>query len=91
MAMTPRERNLAEIDLVALRHGLTRHDLLGRARTKKVSIARKQCYQILRDRGMSYPQIGAFFGRHYTTVLDSLPITRADRPSIYAGVTAGLI
>jgi chromosomal replication initiation ATPase DnaA len=73
--MTPRERTLADIGLIALRHGLTRHDVLGRAQTYKIYAARRECYRMLRDRGMHLERIGEIFGRHHTTILAGLKLS----------------
>jgi chromosomal replication initiation ATPase DnaA len=89
--VTPRERNLADIGLIALRHGFTRHDLLGKKRSNKLTEARAKCYQMLRDRGLSYPQIGGIFNRHHTTIMYSYPKARADKPCDCSGASAGLI
>jgi chromosomal replication initiation ATPase DnaA len=89
--MTPRERNMADISQIALRHGLTHHDVLGRSRTAKVMVARREAYQLLRSRGQSYPQIGALFGRHHTTVMDAMGDSKKARLYPSFGASAGLI
>jgi chromosomal replication initiation ATPase DnaA len=54
---------------------LTRHDVLGRAQTYKIYAARRECYRMLRDRGMRLERIGDIFGRHHTTILEGLKLS----------------
>ena len=69
--MTPRERTLADIGLIALRHGLTRYDILGHDRRSHVVAARAEAACYLRDKGRSYPEIGRDLGnRHHTTIMN---------------------
>ena len=69
--MTPRERTLADIGLIALRHGLTRYDILGHDRRSHVVRARAEAACFLRGKGRSYPEIGRDLGnRHHTTIMN---------------------
>lgn len=68
--MTPRERNLADIGLIALRFNLTRWDVLGRSHKRKVVDARRAVVMHYRAQGKSFPEIGAIIGRHHTSVMN---------------------
>lgn len=63
---------LGLVDHVAEAHHVTRGDVLGRGRTKRVAQARHAVMRALRDMGMSYPEIGRLLGRDHTTVLAAL-------------------
>ena len=54
---------------IAARRNVLPEDILGRRRGKLVMAARKDLYVALRERGMSYPEIGAMLDRDHTTVL----------------------
>lgn len=66
---TPYERAMDEIGLIALRHGITRDDILSRKKSRHIVEARNHCFWHFRQSGKSYPQIGRFFNRDHTTVL----------------------
>lgn len=51
--MTPAD----QIDLIAMRYGVTRHDVLSRNLKRQVVNARQHCYWHFRERGNSYPAI----------------------------------
>lgn len=51
--MTPSD----QIGLIAMRYGVTRHDVLGPSRKRKIIDARQHCYWHFRERGNSYPTI----------------------------------
>ena len=56
--------------IVAAEYGLPSAELIGRGRTKSVSEARQMAYCLLRDFAkMSFPEIGAAFGRDHTTIM----------------------
>jgi chromosomal replication initiation ATPase DnaA len=92
VAVTPRERNLSDIGLIALRYGLTRQDVLGSSRAKKVIEVRQECAAFL-HRTMSHSAIGRLMGRHPSTILHSIAAhrKRSFRLPVNAGTTAGLI
>lgn len=46
-----------QIGLIAMRYGVTRHDVLSRNRKRQVVNARQHCYWHFRERGNSYPAI----------------------------------
>jgi len=66
---TPYERAMDEIGLIALRHGVTRKDILGRSKADHVVLARHHCFWHFRQQGRSLPQIGRLMRRDHTTVL----------------------
>ena len=89
--MTPKERNLADIGLIALRHGLTRFDILGRGRTRKVVRARQDCVFMFYNKGFSLTSIGRIMDRNHTTIMFSLgQYKKRTNPGI-PGASAGLI
>ncbi len=64
---------------VALKHGFTLYDLIGRSKKGPVCRARHEAFARLyalrgegRDDPFSLPSIGAFFGRDHTTILSGL-------------------
>lgn len=91
--MTPREKSLSDIGLVALKHGLTRHDILGRVKTTHICRARHEAYYHFRRKGWSYPEIGRLFGRDHSTIIYGVEKHQkvAFALPVNAGVTAGLI
>lgn len=88
--MTPRERNLADIGLIALRYGLTRQDILNHhgKRCLRVNDARRDVALHFRAKNYSWPKIGRIVGRDHSTV-----IHWATKPGMQGvpGVSAGLI
>jgi chromosomal replication initiation ATPase DnaA len=90
--MTPRERTLADIGLIALRHGLTRQDIMGRSKARHISIARQHCYWHFRQKDMSYPQIARAMGlADHTTVIHGVKMHIARNSFALAGYSEGLI
>lgn len=68
--MTPRERYLADIGLIALRHGVTRQDVLKRhSRCPKVRKARMAVALHLREQGMSWSKMGRLCDRNHSTLM----------------------
>ncbi len=57
------------LDGVAGFYGLTRQALLSRRRTAEVAQARQITMLLLRERGLSYAQVGRLLGRDHATVL----------------------
>ncbi len=66
--MTPRERNLADIGLIALRHGLTRHDVLGRSRKPIAVAVRRECAEHFVAKGKGWSEIGRIMQRDHSSV-----------------------
>jgi chromosomal replication initiation ATPase DnaA len=54
---------------IASRHGVRVQDMLGRSRQRHLVAPRTDLYVALRAQGWSYPAIGEFVGRHYTTII----------------------
>lgn len=80
--MTPRVSQA--IDAAAAAHGVTREDILGRARNRRAFVARREAMRAIRaytraDGSPIYSlhQVAAVFGRHHTTVLAALKSTSA--------------
>ena len=70
--MTPRERNLAEIDAIAELHGYTVEDILGRSRPKQLVEVRRKCVVRMRSKGYSTTEIGRIMNRDHSTIVHSL-------------------
>lgn len=63
---------LGLVDHIAEAHHVTRGDVLGRGRTKRVAAARHAVMRAMRDMGMSYPEIGGLLDRDHSTVMAAL-------------------
>ncbi len=70
--MTPRERNLADINEIAEAHGYTVEDVLGPLRHKKLVAVRRLCALMFRDRGYSTTETGRILNRCHTTICHAL-------------------
>jgi len=70
--MTPRERNLAEIDAIAELHGYTVEDILGKSKVRPLVEVRRKCVVRLRKKGYSTTEIGRIMQRDHSTILHSL-------------------
>ena len=67
--MSPHERVMADIGLIALRHGLTRHDILSVDKRSKVVDARAECARYFRAQGRTLADIGRILGgRDHSTI-----------------------
>lgn len=68
--MTPRERYLADIGLIALRHGVTREQVLKHhSRCPKVRQARRDVALHFRNQGMTWIKIGRICNRDHSTLV----------------------
>lgn len=85
---TPRERNLADIGLIALKHGVTRHDVIGKSRLKKIMPARLECARHFRDKGLGVTEIGRIMRRDHSTIRHMLKIGTS---SAVAGASEELV
>jgi hypothetical protein len=65
----------------AHRFGTTPLEIDGSGRTQSVALARKVYMFLLRDMGLSYPEIGAKTGRDHTTVMSACDSVR-QRPEL---------
>lgn len=65
---------MGSIEALARRHGLTKEDLIGQNRARRIAWPRQEAMHMLRHRwGLSLPRIGQLLGgRHHTTVLDGI-------------------
>lgn len=70
--MTPREKNLAAIDVIAQRHGYSLADILGRSRTKRLVHVRRLCVLMLRRKQYSTSEIGRVMCRDHSTIVHAL-------------------
>lgn len=89
---TPRERNLADIGIIAFRHGCTRQDILGTSKLRYLVEARWDCITLFRQRGMSTTEIGRLMNRNHSTIVHALQKMSLRKPDNgTAGASAGLI
>jgi chromosomal replication initiation ATPase DnaA len=70
--MTPREKNLAEIDAIAELYGYTAEDVLGKSKLKALVAVRRKCIVWLRGKGYSTTEIGRIMHRDHSTIVHSL-------------------
>jgi len=70
--MTPREKNLAEIDAIAELYGYTLEDILGKSKLKELVAVRRKCIVWLRGKGYSTTEIGRIMNRDHTTIVHAL-------------------
>ena len=70
--MTPREKNLAEIDAIAELYGYTLEDILGKSKLKELVAVRRKCVVWLREKGYSTTEIGRIMNRDHSTIVHSL-------------------
>lgn len=75
---------MASIESVARSYGLTKEELIGHNRERRVAWPRQEAMTMLRDRwGLSYPRIGQILGgRDHTTVMAGI---RKQRERMEAG------
>lgn len=68
--MTPAQETRQIIADIAAKHRVPVAGIMGTSRRRKYAWPRQEAYAAVRDeRGLSYPQIGAIFGRDHTSVL----------------------
>jgi chromosomal replication initiation ATPase DnaA len=68
------------------RHGVAVDEVMGRSRYKRICLARKEAYAMLREEKLSFPTIARMFGRDHTTVVDGVQRHRRDQ---YEGTQEG--
>lgn len=76
--MTPRERNLAEIDAIAEMYDYTLADILGKSKNRTLVKVRRKCVVMLREKGYSTTEIGRIINRDHSTIVHSLQKSRAE-------------
>lgn len=70
--MTPREKYLRIVRIVADSHGVSMSDILGSRKHAHVVAARRECMAMLRGEGLSCPQIGRILNRDSSTIVHNL-------------------
>jgi chromosomal replication initiation ATPase DnaA len=70
--MTPREKNLADIGVIAYKHNFTVEDMLGKRRYNRIVEVRRECVAMLRAKGYSTTEIGRIMNRDHSTIVHSL-------------------
>lgn len=60
---------LDDLIVIAKRHHVLFDDILSTARSKNIMLARIDCYLHLRNKGLSYPEIGKIMLRDHTTII----------------------
>jgi len=70
--MTPRGRNLAEIDAIAEQYDYTLADILGKAKQRTLVKVRRKCVVMLRGKGYSTTEIGRIMQRDHSTIVHAL-------------------
>lgn len=69
-AETPRQRILRDVAAACRLYGVTTADVMAKDKQVRIVAARDACWWMLRfAHQRSYPQIGALFGRHHSTVV----------------------
>jgi chromosomal replication initiation ATPase DnaA len=74
--MTPRERNLAEIEAIAKEHRFTLQDIIGKRKFQPLVKVRRKCVVMLRAKGYSTTEIGRIMNRDHSTIVTSLQKSR---------------
>jgi chromosomal replication initiator protein len=76
--MTPRQKNLDDIEAIAKEHRFTLEDILGKNRFGPLVKVRRKCVVMLREKGYSTTEIGRIMNRDHSTIVTSLQKSRAD-------------
>lgn len=76
--MTPRQKNLDDIEAIAKEHCFTLEDILGPRKFKPLVTVRRKCVVMLREKGYSTTEIGRIMNRDHSTICTSLQKSRAD-------------
>jgi chromosomal replication initiation ATPase DnaA len=78
LGMTPKEKNLADINAIAKEHGYTVEDILGYWRPKELVKVRRLCVVMLREKGYSTLAIGRIMHRDHSSICNSLYKSKAE-------------
>jgi len=70
--MTPREKNLKDIEHLAEGYGYTVADILGPKRHRHLVFVRNLCVFMLRNKGYSTTEIGRIVRRDHSTICHAL-------------------
>ena len=76
--MTPRQKNLDDIETIAKEHCFTLEDILGPRKFKPLVAVRRKCVVMLREKGYSTTEIGRIMNRDHSTICTSLQKSKAD-------------
>jgi chromosomal replication initiation ATPase DnaA len=77
--MTPRQKNLDDIEAIAKEHRFTLEDILGKNRFGPLVKVRRKCIVMLREKGYSTTEIGRIMGgRDHSTICHALQKSRAE-------------
>ena len=76
--MTPRQKNLDEIEAIAKAHCFTLEDILGPRKFKHLVAVRRKCIVVLRQKGHTTTEIGRIMNRDHTTIVHALQKSRAE-------------
>jgi len=79
--LTPADEVRRIIDLVARMHGCTYLEVVGRKRSVRISLARFAAIGAVRQARPDYstPQLGRYFNRDHTSILNSLRVWRTGK------------
>ena len=69
LAALTRRGLLELLDEASREHFVSRDEILGRSRCQSIVAGRRALCRALRERGLSYPEIGRLVGRDHTTVM----------------------
>jgi chromosomal replication initiation ATPase DnaA len=86
--MTPKERNLAEMDAIAELYGYTVEDILGKSKVGPLMKVRRMCVLRMRNKGYSTLAIGRIMNRDHSTIVHSLQKIRAEMEAINDSIEA---
>lgn len=70
--MTPRQKNLADIEVIAKENRFTLEDILGKSKFRPLVMVRRKCVVMLREKGYSTTEIGRIMHRDHSTIVHSL-------------------
>lgn len=76
--MTPRKANLLQIEAIAKVYGYTVEDILGKSKLKALVAVRRQCVNMLREKGYSTTEIGRIMNRDHSTICHALKMWERD-------------
>ena len=76
--MTPRQANLLQIEAIAKVYGYTVDDILGKSKLKALVAVRRQCVNMLHEKGYSTTEIGRIMNRDHSTIVHSLQVSKAE-------------
>lgn len=76
--MTPRQKNLDDIEAIAKEHRFTLEDILGPRKFKPLVAVRRKCVVMLREKNYSTTEIGRIMRRDHSTICTSLQKSKAD-------------